>query len=276
MVGRLGFDPFVPGAARTLVVTLHDDKKRVRAEVVLRGESVLGRRELEASRSECGELGDSVAIAVSMILDPLGTGATAPPAPEPSPAPPPPPASPPPPQPLAPPRSETKDPAATSSRRFEPSLEIAPQATIGRGPDVTLGARVGAFAWSGAWALGLEAMVESTAGFVSTPPERARALFAAGSAVACHRRPWLLGCLVGSLGVARGEIEGLASDRVTVAAWAGARVGVPFCASPRLCVTPAVDVLANVVRTRFHADGADVWTAPPIAVGLGIAVELRP
>jgi hypothetical protein len=269
VVGRLGFDPFVADAPRTLAVTLRDEKKKVRAEVVLRGDAAGGHRTLEANRSECGELGDSVAIAVSMILDPLGTAArsAAPPPPPPPTPPPPPPAvadRPPPPPPTEPPR------------RFVPSFEIAPQASIGRGPSVTLGGRLGAFAWSGPWAIGVEGMVESTAGFVETPPERSRALFGGGTALACRRWPSLLGCVLGALGVAQGEVQTFAPIRRSLVSWAGVRFGVPFCTASHLCVVPTLDVVANVVRTRFQADGTDIWTAPVAAATLGIALELTP
>jgi len=276
VVGRLGFDPFVTGAPRTLAVTLRDDKKKVRAEVVLRGGDGGGRRELEANRSECGELGDSVAIAVSMILDPLGTAASAPPAP-----PPPPPAvaSPPPaphPAPPPPPPPTAAERPSEPPRRVVPSFEIAPQASIGRGPSVTIGGRLGAFAASGPWAIGLEGMIESTAGFVTTPPENARALFAAGSALACRKWPRLIACALGAVGVAHGEVETLAPVRRSLASWAGLRAGVPLCAAAHVCFTPTVDVVANLVRTRFRANENDVWTAPAAAATLGLALDLTP
>jgi hypothetical protein len=275
VVGRLGFDPFVAGAPRTLAVTLRDDNKKVRAAVVLRGGEGGGRRELEANRSECGELGDSVAIAVSMILDPLGTGAAAPPAapPAPAPAPPPPPPAPP----VAPPPAPAAAERPTEApRRFVTSFEVAPQASLGRGPSVTFGGRLGAFAASGPWAIGVEAMLESTAGFVTTPPERARALFAGGNALACRKWPWLVACALGAVGVAQGEVETLAPVRRTLASWAGARVGVPLCAASYVCFTPTLDVVANVVRTRFRANESDMWTSPPVAATLALALDLTP
>ncbi len=273
VVGRLGFDPFVAGAARTLAVTLRDDKKKVRAEVALRGDGAGGRRELEANRSECGELGDSVAIAVSMILDPQGIAAKTPAAPPPIAAPTPAPAAPAPALPPAPAAAERPPEAA---RGFVTTFEIAPQASVGRGPSVTLGGRLGAFAAAGPWAIGLEAMIESTAGFVTTPPESARALFLAGNALACRKWPGVEACALGAVGVAQGEIQALASVRRTLASWAGVRVGVPLCAARHVCVTPAVDVVANLIRTRFRADENDLWTAPLLALTLGLALDLTP
>ncbi len=146
-------------------------------------------------------------------------------------------------------------PIAPEPPRWKPTFELAPQASIGRGPSGTLGGRIGAFLSRGEWGLGLEGMVESTPGSVDVGHERASALFAGGNALGCHRAvSWLFGC-AGGIARRRVGIGGGARlrTRQTLASWAGVRVGVPLCTSGHLCFEPAVDLLANVVRTRFHA-----------------------
>lgn len=279
VVSRLGFDPFVAAAKQTIEVRFRDDKQRVRAEVALRAPtgSVVGRRELVAPRSQCGELGESAAVAVSLLLDPLGTGASASAsastpasaasvAPAASSAPPPPPRPPP----SAPP------PVAAADSPLVPSFTIGAQVSLARGPGPTAGGRLGLGVRSGASSIGVEGALESTFGFVDVGGARVRALFATAGGLLCHTR-WLVeGCALASFGVVQGEAEDVRASitRRTLAGFAGVRLGVPLCFAKHLCFVPTLDLLATLVRTRQLVDERTVWLASPFTVSLGAAFRL--
>jgi|GEM_PF-1553929 len=273
VVGRLGADPFVASAERSIAVSLRDDgaRRRVHAEIVATGPGTAGRRELVVERAECAELGDALAVAVSLILDPLGTAASrAEPAHPTEPAPPP--------APVERRADATPAPAPSTADRsaLALALEGAALASVGRGPAPTLGGRLGARAWKGAWGLGIEGTAESTAGFVRASDEQATTLFVFGGASACHRRALFVGCAIASIGLAQGELESRAGVRRTAAAFAGLRLGAPLCARAGVCVVPSFDLVANVVRSRLRADGVELWTAPPVSATFALALSLAP
>jgi len=280
VVSRLGFDPFVPSAKQTVAVRFRDDKQKVRAEVSLRAASgnVVGRRELVAIRAQCSELGESAAVAVSLLLDPLGTAASAAPAPSVSASAPasvvasvaPPPTS------ATPAPTPTAPPPAPVQSPIVPMFTIAAQLSFARGPGPTAGGRLGAGVRSERWSIGIEGSLDSTFGFVEVEGARVRALFATAGGLLCHAWPFLEGCAVASFGVVQGEAEGVEGPvaRRTLAGFAGVRLGVPWCFAKHMCFVPTVDLLATLVRTKQTVDGGTAWLAPPLSISLGAAFRL--
>jgi len=72
VVKRLGYDPFFPVARQTIVVQILDGEAGFRAEMHLVDADgiIRGSRELRESRDHCDELVASLALAISIALDP--------------------------------------------------------------------------------------------------------------------------------------------------------------------------------------------------------------
>jgi len=72
VAARLGYDPFFPSAEKTIVARIVRTKDELRATVELVDEHGLmrGVRELKASAGQCGELVATMALAISIAIDP--------------------------------------------------------------------------------------------------------------------------------------------------------------------------------------------------------------
>jgi hypothetical protein len=72
VVQRLGYDPFFPAARQTIVVEITDEAAGLRARMRLVDEHgiIVGSRELSDRANNCSELVASLALAISIALDP--------------------------------------------------------------------------------------------------------------------------------------------------------------------------------------------------------------
>ncbi len=99
---RLGYDPFVMPSELAIEGVIVRGAKGYRAELVIRdaADRPLGTRQLASAEAECRSLGEAVAVAITVAIDPEATGVATPlveevpspsaPAPRPLPVPPPP------------------------------------------------------------------------------------------------------------------------------------------------------------------------------------------
>ena len=267
---RLGYDPFVPSAPRTLRVVLARDRHRLRGSVrvVEASGQVSGERALEAR--ECGELVSSLAVAAAMGIDPFALDRPAPPAPAPplapapAPAPPPPPtadAAPPAPPPPAPPREPL---------HFRASLGAL--GALGAAPSLAGGGLVGAeLRWRHVSA-GLEGRADLPASTEALHGEVSSSLLV-GSLVPCALVAFFFACAVASAGTLRGEGRGVLSPTKASGLFAsiGLRGGAELPLGSVFALRAFGEIDAPITRTTLRIDGADAWTTPSVAGVLGVS-----
>jgi hypothetical protein len=153
---RLGYDPFFPAARQTISVEIIDADGELRAHMRLMDENgiIVGSRELHEQADHCDELVASLALAISIALDPsaaLGEQPTVVVPAERAPAPPADPAPEAEPEPVAPEHPPTKESAPTqvpeSSAGARVPLRLAARTgffgALGTAPALAFGLRLG-------------------------------------------------------------------------------------------------------------------------------------
>lgn len=270
VAARLGYDPFKPDAARVIETRIARQGMRLtgRVRVVDERGRAIGSRELRAAEGECDELASSIAIAVSILLDPFSAGGAPPPTPPPAPRAEPPAAPPPTPPPPCPEPEPRRDPA-----RVWVGGELG--ASIGLTPGIAVGPGVAAgIAWS-RLSLGIHGRADFTPLPAETDGGDAHvAIFGAGPR-ACARVELAIGCLGARAGILQGRGVDLAVERTDtgrfVAADVSAGIGIP--AWSQTLVVVLADLQAPLSRTSLEIDGQTAWTAPPVAFGLRIGLH---
>ncbi len=253
---RLGYDPFRSGAAATVRVRFTRDGDLLRGVVEMRdARGPAGRRELSSDRPDCADLADSVALTVSILLDPPTVPGRDVPSATP-PAPPPPeaplhPGAPPPPLPDGP----------RTALRFGTGVSGA----VGFAPGPTSGLYLAAGVLRGPWSLDLE-------GRIDLPAERGyeagtvRASIRLGELVPCWHFGAPFACLVVGAGALSAEGRDVKSPRHvdTFYALAGARAGVEFALVGPVLARLSADVVASLTRPTVAIGNVDAWTVPPV------------
>ncbi len=269
----LGYDPFQTEAGETLRVRIARAAGELTATIELLDAegAVTGRRELSSPGKDCRELAATLALAVSIAIDPVHSTKKPEPKPEPAPAPPPKPA-PPPPAPAPIPKVEpAPEPASTPLH-----LRIAGGAhlAVGTAPAQALGF----WAYAGArWpklSLGLEGRADLAAE-KSEPDGSVSASLLLGSLLPCVHLGVGFACAVGSLGVLQGSGEDVSqpAKATTLFGAAGARGGVDIPVSDAVGIVVQADVRANLARTTLRLNDREVWSSPPLSGDLGVGVR---
>lgn len=263
---RLGQDPFRSDANRLLSVVIGASGPELVAHVALRreGAAQAGERRLTSTPGDCGELFESISLAASIALDPLGMVVSS----EPPPAPPPAPAAPPPPAPTPTP-VVLPEPEPTPRRTWTATLGIS--GLLGAGPGPTLGGSVGGRLQGERFSLGLEASAElpSTKQVSSGEVEASRAQL---GLLGCVHARWVGACALGLGGVQRGLGRGLAAPRAvaTPAFGVGGRVEVVWPETGPLAGGLHAELQVPLTRTTLRVDGQEAWSTPPLAGLLGL------
>jgi hypothetical protein len=269
---RLGYDPF-DGAAHEVL----------RVELVPRGSDLVARidrldasgagagsRELTSSAPDCKELSASVALAISIALDP-SRALLAPPAP-PAVAEPVPSSLPPAPRAR---RSPPRDLVVPPRRRAEEravrvSVGADAHGAVGSAPGPAFGFGVQSAVRFRRVELGLEGRADLPASTRAAHGGEVsgQALFA--SFVPCVGIGWFLGCGVASAGALLGSAsDSPAGGRdATPFGGAGLRAAVDLPLGARLTLRPYVEAEAAFARTSLVYGGRVAWRAPP-AFGYG-------
>jgi hypothetical protein len=277
---RLGYDPFFPAADKTIHARIVRDRGELRGVVELvdaRGIEQ-GRREFKTSPDQCEELAATMALAISIAIDP--TSATTAPQARPPPvqdraspeeAPKPETSQPPP---VAPPPGDRplRDGLALAPEGRRP-LELSPGLAItlglGTAPTTAVGFVASLGVRRGSMSLTLEGRRDLPASIdlVPGPGTITTSIWAVGLAPCLHPNAAFF-CAVGSLGALRGEGTGLVSSRAGAGLHAavGARVGVEVPIFTGLFFRPQVDLLAALARAEVTVDGRSVWKTPSAAV----------
>ncbi len=265
VVGRLGYDPFVEGAARRIVVSVRRDGLGHTGVVRVLDDAALPRaeRSLHAD-GECTELLEAMALTISVALDRLALLK----APDSDAAPPPPPPAAPPATRLAPRRSEAKTPTLVVAG-------IGPTLSMGDAPSPVAGGLV-----YGAIRRGLAgAMVEVNAtmqGSTATSRGRVSSWSSSGLVGVCAHVSLLFGCGMSSLGLLSAAADVPLGRRETaLVAMVGPRIGLVTARSTWLEVRVHIDALLSLTRHRLAVSGQDFYEFPPGRLSGGGAVGVR-
>jgi hypothetical protein len=259
VAARLGYDPFRSGAAERLEVVVAWGKKGLRGEVRWVGSSQTAARGrvFEAPADDCAELGQTLALAMSIAIDPFEERSS-------------------PSQP-----SDPVDPAAIrdvgranpgppdertqpTPYRIVPRLGAGAIVSMGLVPDggpggfVAIGADYGALSITGEGRFHASQTLHSGPGSIEIS---ARSLLV----VPCFRANWLSICGV----VTRGTLHGSATgyDRIYQAdspLWeTGLRLALSYPASNLVQLSAFAEGQMVLEGTSFNVDGASVWRVRP-------------
>jgi hypothetical protein len=278
VAARLGYDPFFLSAPTTIFVEASRDGDHFAAVVKLIDSQGVerGTRRLESQTRGCGDLIGTLALTISLVVDPvsLATAPTPPDASAPAPAAPPVATAPsavaspspgePPPQAAAPPQSARPTDAIT----FFAGITVL--GSLGSALAPTAGAALFGGA-RGAWAsLQIEARADLPVSARSPPAARSWALFA--SAAPCAH--WLRAFACVTLGLESIQATGNAAAprrAETLVALAGGRLGVDLVATDHFGLAGYAGAFAPLQLPRIEIDGVAVHDFSPVAGEVGIS-----
>lgn len=288
---RLGYDPFFHAARQTISVQIVDVDDEFRAQMRLMDENgiIVGSRELREKAEHCDELVASLALAISIALDPsaaLGEEPTevAPKA-ESAPAE----TVEPPPE----PESESvaqEHPKKTSRAHVEPSrassadrnrLQLAARAAffgdLGNAPALALGYRVGADMQRDSFRLGAEFSQQFPSSKEIIAGGRANASLLTGTIAPCIASDTLAGCGVFSFGSlrTRGESIDFPASQSTFYAGVGARFEYTPLLFGKLRLLTMLDATKPLTPVILQVAGAEVWRTPFLTLQAGLGVRFR-
>lgn len=288
VAARLGYDPFVAGdAAKNVKVDFTRTNGRLegRAEIFDGGAS-RGARVLTGDLDKCAPLATALATTVAIALDP--ERALSPPAAAPPPA-----AS----SDILPSRGPPPStvvvvhdverhvdvaPSQPPPPRERTPISIAASAAMGMtgamGPGPTIGPELGVALRSGSYSIEALGRVDTTIGSpTSSLGDRLDATVITGGLAPCgHLRDFAL-CAVAKIGSFQSRAPDVVSPTLatSVFAAAGVRVAYTIPLGAAVGLRAGAELGIPLVRTSLAIDKGDVWTAPPIFVGLTVGMTAR-
>ena len=287
---RLGYDPFFPAARQTIIVEIIDREGELRAQMRLLDEHgmIVGSRELREKAGQCDELVASLALAISIALDPsaaLGeapasaakehsvTPASAEPPPEPeleSVA-----------QEHPPKPQRPRDGRASASQENRDRLRLSARsslfADLGTAPALAFGWRLGVDLGQNGYRFGVEFSQQLPASKELPEGGSARASLLAGTLSPCLASATLAGCGLLSFGAlqARGEgIENPVSNSTFYAAL-GARLEYSPKLTGQLRLLTQLDALKPLTPVSMQVVGEEVWHTPVFTFAAGVGLRLH-
>jgi hypothetical protein len=278
---RLGYDPFFLSAPTTIFVELSRDGGERFAAVVklIDNEGVeRGVRRIESHTRDCADLVGTLALTISLVVDPLSLAvAPSPPtAVAPPPAPPAAPPAPPPasapvdaPAPVAP--SPPSAPRPETPRFF---AGVTVLATLGSALAPTAGAVVFGGVRQGWGSVRIEGRGDLPVSASTPPAAQSWALF--GSALPCaHLRRVFACAAIGLEWIHATGDAALPRRAETLVAVAGGRLGLEVAATDRFAFAAFAESLAPFQRPRIVMDGATIHAFPPVAGDVGLSALER-
>ncbi len=271
---RLGYDPFASDAEQIVTAVITREGKGLRGQVDLRDRAfaVRGSRVLTTDKIDCAELASSMALAISIAIDPLSLTRPAPVAqralmpievaePEPQAV-----AVPPPDVPVARARPERV------VLRFGANASVA----FGVTPGTSLAP--GVFAGIGRGSVSLD--LEGRAHLPSVVPATSASAPSGGSVsaslliatlVPCFHVRIVMGCALAGIGSLSGTGRGVdvPSKDATLYANAGVRAGAEFPIFGPISARIYGDFLVPLIATNLALRGAEVWSTPSVTGALG-------
>jgi hypothetical protein len=300
VVERLGYDPFFPWAEQTVVVRMSGQASKLRAELELVDSAgvATGARELSAPVGQCEELLRSLALTLSITLDPMSVNrAASSPAPTMSSSPAPLPSGTDGNQ-LGPdeaPKTPTLDPPRDAPRSLpdemttkpsfpsQPGIVMAvyagPLAILGVEPASSLGGRVGLDVGGRTLAGFAELRMDLPASAISGEGGRVHARFWGSAFGPCVRESVFAACglvMLGSMPTWATEVEVPREEALFYAA-TGARLQAKWPVLERwgVDVVASADGMKVLTVNQLRLHGQEVWRSPAFALALGLAVNVR-
>jgi hypothetical protein len=276
VAARLGYDPFFLSAPTTIVVELSREGERFAAVVKLIDNQGVerGTRHLESRARDCADLVGTLALTISLVVDPVSLAA--------APGPPDAGAG----APDAPPDSAPASPVAAALPA--PTPTPAPTAPAGASFFVgvtalgslgsALAPTAGAAAFGGVrrgWAsVRVEARGDLPASASTPPAGRSWALFAL--AVPCAHWRTAFACAPFGLESIHARGDAPSPRRAdTLVAVVGGRLGLEVAATSRFAVAAFAESLAPLQRPKIEIDGVPVHTFSAVAGDVGISALER-
>jgi hypothetical protein len=296
---RLGYMPFREHAA--LVLTVHLAQADLGFKAAVRYEDATAHanstRKFSSTATDCAELIESIALAVSIVLDPLERKRSLPPASNSSVG-----LSSPLADDAAPPVALLHAPIATPNRTptstaDDPAPETSSEqavtksgnqpaavettfgslAAVAAAPSPSVGFTMGlGLKWMRA-SVALEGRLDLPASSPDFGGRRVQSSLLVGALVPCFRPGPIWLCTVFGAGSLRGTGEGAATtfNEMTFYATAGPRAGVEWAPSSAFALVAHADLLAVLTRTELRINGVPLWTTPPVTAGIGLRIVGR-
>ena len=286
---RIGYDPFFVAAPYTIVAEMTGNGKELHARARLLDEMgiVKGSRELTGKSGDCAELLTSLALAISLTLDPMAAAAEPEPAPtEPvetvnaqaaqakvtSPTPEQTPSKPPsPPPPLAKPSPHSE--GQSTSLRLDAGLLSA----VGWLPAFSPGATVGVTLIRRYWAVGISGAALLPETRTANTGAAAKVQLTYLAVAPCAVVEGFAGCAIGTFGNYAAVGSGIDSPNSAnhLHAAAGLRLANSFALGERWVLVLQADAVRILTRPEFLVAGQAVYQPSPWAANLGISVAYR-
>jgi len=293
---RLGYDPFFPAARQAIVVEIVDAEGELRARMRLIDEQgmIIGSRELREKAEQCAELVASLALAISIALDPnaaLGEARATSAAPERAEsdngeltAP----AEPPAetmvesaaqehPQKTTPPGSPSVHTSAVDRERIQLAARGAFFGDWGSAPALGFGWRLGLDLHHGGFRLAAEFSQQLPASKTIAEGGKATTSLLTGTLAPCFSRPSFAGCGLLGLGALRTRGENIPNPSSQSSFYAA--LGARFEYTPTLFRTlqllTQLDVLKPLTPVSLHARGEEVWRTPFLTFAAGVGLRWR-
>lgn len=285
VAARLGHDPFVESADRTVAAKIVRDGSKLRGTIELKEASgkITGARSLESKQLDCKELASAMTLAISLALDPLAgappkpsasasASASAPPPPSVSVTSPPPPPPPPSASASAPPPPAQPPPEPHGALR----VSLGAFAGMGFGPRNTLALVAAAGYRTPRWSFDLEGRRDVPLAATVGAGTATSSIFGA-TLVPCLLRGPLSVCGLLSVGALQASGGDVATPRSETAFWAaaGVRIATELQVWGPVALAFHADVLVPFVRTTLQLNGEDVYTTSAIAVAGGLRFVVR-
>jgi len=287
---RLGYDPFFHAARQTIVVEILALEDGLRAQMRLVDDygMIVGSRELHEQADHCDELVASLALAISIALDPSAALGEAPPRAKPADS-----AEPAAAEAQPEPATEsvaqqhpnhpgqTRDESTQSSLVDRERLQLAARASffsaLGSAPALAFGYRLGLDLQRDKLRLAAEFSQQFSASKAIETGGRARASLLAGTLAPCLASDTLGGCGLLTLGALQTNGEGipLPASQSTFYAALGARFEYTPTLFGKLELLLQFDALKPLTPVSLRVAGAEVWHTPIFTFAAGYGFRFR-
>jgi len=277
---RLGYDPFVPAAAKGVGVAIARDARGYNAHITTSTDhGAPAARDIVSEGGSCDELAQSVVLAVSLAVDPRSFAG--PRRPPPSPPTPPPPLPPPPPaddaQPAPPPPPPGRLPPPATPWTIE--VDVGARAGFGVVPTPSLGPVLDFRLARRAFALVVDAGADLPTGNASKPsvtPGTVNASLLWAGAGLCAMPRIFFACGRLDIGATEGTGQVLAQHTgVTPYSGLGLLAGAIYEPAPGYRASLRAELLAPFTRTTLNLAGDPIWVTPPVAGTVGVTFGYR-
>jgi hypothetical protein len=278
VASRLGYDPFRPVAALTVIASVAHAGSVYQGDVRLLGEhgDEVGSRSIGQGSERCDEVVAAVALSISVAIDPLLLSRPTPLAPSPPPvvlsvpeaipaAPSPSPAPP-------APRAVTQ-PRPSSVRPF---LAGALVGSVGSAPNPAIGGALSGGGRRGAFSLTAEARADLPS---TTGQSKVSSFLLLGTLAPCVHVSIVLGCAFASAGVLTATSNGITNQQTRRAVYAavGPRAGVELPIGPHLALRASLDLGVPLALYSFELgrEASSAYNPSPVWSALALGATYR-